>query len=161
MSTTAKNVIASELALLVQVADFPTSPFGYGSDISGDQDLSEDMSETNGFTTLALAQAIVRRIDCPRGALPDDKDYGIDIRSYCNRGVTADEIRSMGGQIRNETLKDDRVDSVLVVVSPSPTGKSITIEMQVAPFDSTIGNFSLTLSASSAEILIEEIRAAA
>ncbi len=160
MSATAKAAIATELALLTLVTDFPVEPFGYGSDISGDSDLAADLSEVDADSTLALAQAIVRRLDCPRGALPDDKNYGIDVRSYLNRGTTAAEIRQLGGQIRNEVLKDDRVESVVVTVQPNSTGSELRIELAIRPL-STAGEFTLTLAATSAAILIEEIRAAA
>ena len=161
MSATVKAAIAAELALLTQVQDFPVEPFGYGSDISADSDLDPNMDEVNPFTTLALAQAIVRRLDCPRGGLPDDDDYGIDVRSYVNRGVTANEIRQLGGQIRSEVSKDDRVDTVVVVVRPNEVGSVLRIELAIRPVDPNIGGFTLTLAATSAEILIEEIRAAA
>lgn len=160
MSAVAKAAIATELALLTKVQDFPVAPFGYGSDIRGASDLEPDLSEVDGFVTLALAEAIVRRLDCPRGALPDDKNYGIDVRSYVNRGTTVKDLRALGGQIRSEVLKDDRIEALTVIVTPNPTGSELRIELAVRPF-ATNGEFTLTLSATSAEILIEEIRAAA
>lgn len=161
MSTAVKTAIADELAKLVQIVDFPVDPFGYGSDISCDSDVDPDVVEVDPFTTLALAQAIVRRLDTPRGSLPDDKNYGIDVRSYVNRGVTAAEIQQLAGQISNELRKDDRIDTLTVTVRPSSTGTTLRIELAVRPVDSRIGGFTLTLSASSAAILIEEIQAAA
>ena len=161
MSVLVKAEIQTGLDALTQVVDFPVAPFGYGSDISCDSDLSPDLAEIDGFDTLVLAQAIVRRLDCPRGALPDDPNYGIDIRSYLNRGMTDEEIRAMGGQIRNELVKDDRIDVITVKVTFVPSAKLMTIEILARPFDATLGPFTLTLSATSAVILIEEIRAAA
>lgn len=160
MSAEVKAQIAADLATLTQIVDFPVAPFGFGSDILGDSDLDPMMREVDAFATLALAQSILRRLDCPRGAMPDDKDYGIDLRSYCNRGMSANDLRSLGGQIRNELLKDDRIDTLTIKISPTPTGTSIAIEIAVRPFDATIGGFALTLSASSAAILLEEIKAA-
>lgn len=161
MSDLVKASIAAQLAGLEQSTDFPVEPFGYGSDISADSDLDEDMNETDPFSTLGLAQALVRRLDCPRGALPDDRDYGIDLRSYVNRGMTDDEIRELAGAIRAEVTKDDRVDLAAVTVSPDSTGTMFTVVIAVTPVNVEIGEFTLTLSATSAEILIEEIRAAA
>jgi hypothetical protein len=159
MSAEVKAQIARDLATLVQITDFPVAPFGYGSDISGDFDVDPTAREVKAFTTLALAQALVRRLDCPRGALPDDKDYGVDLRSYCNRGVTANDLRSLGGQIKGELQKDDRVDTVTVRLAPSSTGTSLLVELAIRPVDARIGGFSLTLSASSASVLLEEIKA--
>jgi len=161
MSEVAKATIAAELALLTQIVDFPVEPFDYGSDISGDFDVDPNADEVSGRTTLSLAQAIVRRLDCPRGQLPDDPNYGIALRSYANKGTTAREVRQLGGQIRAEVLKDDRVESLTVTVRPSSTGQTLTIELAIVPIDSAIGGFSLTLSASSSAVLLEEIRAAA
>lgn len=159
MSQEVKEQIARDLASLVQIVDFPVPPYGFGSDISGDFDVDPNAREVKGSTTLALAQAIVRRLDCPRGGLPDDKDYGIDLRSYCNRGTTADALRSLGGQIKSELQKDDRIDTVTVRLSPTSTGSSLRVELAVRPVDPALGGFSLTLSASSAAVLLEEIKA--
>lgn len=160
MSQTVTDRIAEELATLTQTVDFPVAPFGYGSDISCDFDVDPLVREVDGFAMLALAQAIVRRLDTPRGSLPDDKNYGIDIRSMVNRGVTADDVRALAGQIRSEIDKDDRVDSLTVTVAPNSVGSELRVELAVRPVDATIGTFTLTLSATSASILIDEIKAA-
>ncbi len=161
MSEIVKAAIAAELALLEQETDFPVEPFGYGSDISCDSDVAPDVAEVDPFSTLALAQAIVRRLDCPRGQLPDDKDYGISLRQYANKGTTAAEIQSLAGQIKNEIAKDDRVESLTVTVRPSSTGTTLRVELAVLPVAARLGGFTLTLSVTSAAILIEEIKAAA
>ncbi len=160
MSEEVKAQIAAELAKLVQIVDFPEPPHGYGSDISGTDDLDPTMAEVDGFTTLALAQAIVRRLDCPRGGLPDDKDYGIDVRSYLNRGVTAQEIRELAGQIRAEVLEDDRVDTLTVTVRSNDVGSVLRIELAVQPVNVNLGPFTLTLNASDTGLVLEEIEAA-
>ena len=161
MSEIVKDAIAASLALLEQATDFPVAPFGYGSDISCDSDVAPDVAEVDPFSTLALAEAIVRRLDCPRGQLPDDKDYGISIRAYANRGTTDAEIQSLAGQIQNEILKDDRVSALTVSVRPDSRGTNLLIILAIQPVDPLLGGFTLTLSATSAAILIEEIKAAA
>ena len=160
MSAEVKAQIARDLAELTRIRDFPVAPFGYGSDISGTFDVDPSVRELPGNKALALAQAIVRRLDCPRGALPDDKDYGIDLRSYCNRGVTANDIRSLGGQIKGELSKDDRLDTVIVRLETASTGTSLRVVLAVRPVDQAIGGFTLTLNASDAAVLIEEMQAA-
>lgn len=159
--TLVTDAIAEGLAELERVQDHPVAPFGYGSDLSCSSDLTPSMLEVAGDSITALSQAIVRRLDCPRGALPDDADYGLDLRSYVNRGTTADEIRSLAGAIRNEVTKDDRIDRARVELTPSPTGSEIAIRLDITPIDQAIGGFSLTLSATSSAILLEEIGAAA
>lgn len=158
MSAEVKARIAEELALITALVPFPSEPFAYGTDISCDTDLDPTLSEVQGDTTLALAQALVRRLDCPRGENPDDPSYGIGVRQFLNTGKTEQEINQLGGQIRAELTKDDRVDSLTVIVTPSNAGKSLRIEIQVVPVDMDLGPFSLTLNASSSSILLEAIR---
>lgn len=145
--------------MLTQLVPFPSTPFGYGSDISGDTDLDPNMAEVDPASTLGLAQSLVRRLDCPRGQNPDDPNYGIGLRQMLNVGMVDSDLNQLGGQVRLELLKDDRVDSLRVVVTPSNVGKTLRVQIQVTPIDINAGPFSLTLNASSAAILIEAIRA--
>lgn len=158
MNATMADAIAASLAELEPDVDTPVEPFGYGADLWCDSDLREDMAMVDGSSTLALAQALVRRLDCPRGALPDDPDYGIDLKSFCNRGLTADAIRALAGQVRAELEKDDRVDRASVTLRPSSTGSELRVEVVVTPIDARLGRFALTLAVTSAEMLVEEIR---
>ena len=161
MSQAVKDAIAADLATLTQVRAFPVAPFGYGSDLSCASDLDPSMAEVDGGTTLALAQALARRLDTPRGSLPDDKNYGISLRSYLNRGVVDADLRSLGGQIKGELLKDDRVDQLTVIVTPNAVGSRLSVSLLVTPVGSRLGPFTLTLAATDAAVLIEEIQAAA
>jgi hypothetical protein len=163
MNATVQAAIDAELALLERVVDPPSAPHGYGSDLSCTDDLTATMDEVNGFTTLALAQALVRRLDCPRGGLPDDPDYGIDIRAMLNRGLTTRELRDLAGAVRLELEKDERVDSASVTFRPAPDGSSFAIEIAVTPIDARLGTdgeggFSLTLALTDAALLLEELR---
>ncbi len=157
MSAFVKAQIAAEVALLTRITDTPVEPFGYGTDISVDSDMDPDARDVRGDTTLVLAQAIVRRLDCPRGALPGDDNYGIDLRSYANRGTTTSEILSLAGQIRTELGKDDRIDTTAVIVRPENNAQKLRIEIAVRPIGQAVGGFSLTLAATSSTVLIEEI----
>jgi hypothetical protein len=157
MNTTLSEFITAEIAALPRVVSTPVAPFYFGSDVTCVTDLVETMDEIPGNTTRALAEAIVRRLDCPRGALPDDADYGIDLRQRCNRGTVADDIRSLAAQIRNELLKDDRIDMLSVTVTPSPDGGTITVQLAVTPKNPEIGGFSLTLAVTSASVLLAEM----
>jgi len=157
--TLTRDTIAAELLLLERVTDFPVAPFGYGVDVRCAADLSARMEEVDPFSVLGLGEAIVRRLDCPRGRLADDPNYGLDLRGYCNRGTTAAELRTLAGRIRSELRKDDRIEDVLVEVDPSSTGTDLAVRLDVTPIDPDLGGFRLTLSASSAAILIEEISA--
>ncbi len=163
MSTLVKDALATMTAAIVPVADHAQPPLGYGADISCASDLDPHVAELDGHDPLVLAQALVRRFDCPRGALPDDPNYGLDLRAYCNEGTTAAEIRALAGQLRLEAQKDDRVDDVVVTVRPRPDGSDLQIEFLVQPVALTgliPSPFSFTLAASSAALLIEALRGA-
>ena len=159
MSVETKARIAEELALLTQLVQFPASPFQYGSDISCDTDLDGSLGEVDQGSMLGLSQALVRRLDCPRGENPDDPNYGIGLRQMLNVGTVDSDINKLAGQIRIELLKDDRVESLRVQVVPTNNGKNLAVSLQVVAVDPNTQTFTLTLNASSASILIEEIRA--
>ncbi len=152
-----RSAIAEELAVLERLVDVPVEPFGYGTDLSLANDLTARMEMVNAFTTRALGEAIIRRLTCPRGGLPDDADYGIDVRAMVNKGTTTDDLRALAGAIRAEATKDDRIDTVTVVVTPSSTGSDLAIALAVTPADPRIGGFTLTLALSSAALLLEEM----
>jgi len=167
MSQVVLDAIAAEVAKLTRVVDAPTGPLGYGTDLSCAEDLTDSMEEVSGLDARVRGEAIVRRLTTPRSTLPDvrgtdlrDWNYGIDLRSYLNRGVTADEIRGLASNIRSEVTKDDRVSGVTVTVTPSPNGSSLAIDLLVTPRDPSIGAFTLVLAVTSASVLLEELRGA-
>jgi phage baseplate assembly protein W len=157
MSAIVKAAIAEGIADLDRVVDTPVSPFGYGSDISCTTDLDPLMSEVDPFSIDAIRQAILRRLDTPRGQLPDDPNYGLDLKSELNRGVDVNTLRSLAGRLRSEIVKDDRVDSATVRVAPNATGSRITVNIRVVPVDPNLGEFDATLAATSTEVILEAI----
>lgn len=159
MTDTVRDAIATEIALLVQVVDFPEAPFGYGSDVWCERDVDPNVEEIDPFSTLGIAQSTLRRLDTPRGSLPDDDDYGLALRDFVNVGMTATEVASLAGRIRNEVVKDDRIDTATVTVTPTPDGSEIDILILITAVDLAIGEFSMTLNASDAGILMEAIGA--
>lgn len=138
----------------------PTGPLGYGTDLSLATDLTDTMDTVDPFSTRAIAEAAIRRLSTPRGALLGDPDYGIDVRAYCNRGVTDEDLRTLAARIRAELEEDDRVDAAAVVVTPSADTTSLTISIRITPFDARLTTFSLTLAVTSADVLIQELAAA-
>lgn len=157
MSKVVRDSILAGIASLTKVSDF-SEPSGFGSDIAGSSDMDANARERSGGDTLVLAEALARRLDCPRGALPGDDGYGIDVRSYLNRGSTNEDIRTLAGQIRNELKKDDRVASLTVRVAPTENAKLLEITIRVFPADPNLETFGLTLSITPVEVLIEELR---
>jgi hypothetical protein len=161
MNATVADAIAKSLAAIEREVPTPSAPFGYGTDVSCTDDLSPTLELVDPRSTRAIAEALLRRLDCPRGALPDDADYGLDLRSYCNRGHTADELRTLADRIRGECEKDDRVERAVVTVTAGVASDTLRVQIAVTPVDVELGGFSLVLAASSAAVLLEEMGAAA
>lgn len=163
MSAIVLNALATSIAALERNTDIPTEPFGYGSDIATtiDGDLDEQMSDVNPDSVEAFAQAMFRRLDCPRGALPGDANYGIDVCAYLNDGVTTFTVEAMADEIRSEVTKDDRIAGASVKVVLGSGGLSLSITISITPVDPSVGNFTLTFAATSAALVLEQIRKAA
>lgn len=159
MSQAVTDAIAAGLAELSRVVDTPVAPFGYGTDLSCQTDLAEDFGEVDPNSMLALAEALVRRLDCPRGHLPDDADYGIDLKGAVNRGSARADLLALAGQIRAELEKDDRVDRASVSVTLSADGAQLAVKTRITPRDPRTSDFSLTLAVTSAAVLLEELAA--
>lgn len=162
MSAHVLAAIAADVATLERVVDAPIEPFGYGTDIamSSDGDLDENMGEVDPFSIDGLAQALLRRLDCARGALVDDPEYGISVRSWLSVGVTAETPAMRAAEVQAELTKDDRVASCTARVEPDLSGRAMRLDVRVVPVDPNLGPFSLTFAATSAAVVLEEIRRA-
>lgn len=157
MNETTRDAIAADLATLTRVVDLPVEPFGYGSDLSCDDDLTAYCDEVGGGSKLALGQALYRRLITPRGSLLDDPDYGVDVPGFLGNGVTQRELAGLAGAIRNELVKDDRVDSAQAeVVLDAP--QFMRVSVLITPVDPTIGTFGLTFAVKDGAAMLEEIR---
>lgn len=149
------DALAEALLEVTREVDAPAEPFGYGTDISCTTDLDERMSEVDPASTRAIAEALVRRLDTSRGALIDDPDYGLDLKIYCNRGVTADDLLALAERVRLEVTQDDRVSSAAVSVTGD--GSALAVEIRVTPDDPETGEFSFTLAITSSAVAMEAV----
>lgn len=156
MSQTVRDAIAAELEGLARLVPTPTGELGYGRDLSCVEDITETLDEVDPFSVRGIGEAQIRRLTTPRGSLPDDPDYGLDVRSYANRGVPQSELRDLAGQIRSECLKDDRLDAVQVTVT-MPAPSSLRIAITNTPVDVSLGQFSLVLAVASGTVLVEAL----
>ncbi len=94
-------------------ADLPDA-VGYGTDIICDYDLDPLCREEDPLSAIAVVRAVFRRITTPRGGMIDDQEYGFDIQSLIHKAMTPQFEASIPGILRNEILKDERVDSVSI-----------------------------------------------
>jgi hypothetical protein len=157
MSQLVLDAIAASTAELTRLVPVPTGPLGYGTDLSCVEDVTEDLAEVDPFSPQAIGEALLRRLTTPRGQLPDDPNYGMDLRGYCNRGVPTGELREIAGQIRSEVTKDDRVEDVSVVVTV-PALNAMSVRIDVTPADPSLDPFTLTFAVTSGQLLLEAIR---
>lgn len=92
---------------------------GYGSDFSGVQEIDANWTFLSGDKQerLAYAQAIVRRLSTPRGAMPRDRSYGYDLRAMlADAGLTTTQAAMA---IRSEVLADERSRECVVDITES------------------------------------------
>lgn len=151
MNSTVEAAIVRELATLTRVVDPPTGDLLYGRDLSCVTDLEPTLEEIDQASPRAIVQAVIRRFITPRGTLLDDPDYGLDVRGYCNRGVTQRDLRALSGALRGEAQKDDRV--ARADVSVTATNATLSIQVFITPADPALQDFSFTFSVTSAEVL--------
>ena len=109
MNAILTDAIAEGLASLERVQATPTGDLGYGVDLVCALDLDPNMAETDPTSPVGIGQALVRRWDCPRGALPpvgkDAQEYGISLRSYVNVGTTQRDLNTLKRRLEAEALR--------------------------------------------------------
>lgn len=155
--TVVTDAIAADLATLERVVDAPVGELGYGTDLSCVTDVTDDLAEVDPNSTTAIAESLLRRYSTPRGGLPDDPDYGCDVRGFANRGVTVAELRDLGGAARNEARKDDRVEDAEVIATSSQNGSVLAVSGKITPADPALGTFSFTFAVTGGQALLETI----
>ena len=117
-------------------------------------DFGRDLSCTDALRTVRyvtgarlVAEACYRRLTTPRGMLRGDEDeatYGLDLVDLIGSVASTTEAATLAGQIEAELLKDDRVTSVGVTVTPTVDGPATTYaiaikgETDAGPFDMTL-----------------------
>lgn len=119
-------------------------------------DFGTDLSCTTGLRTgryvtgaRLVAEAAFRRLSTPRGSLfwgEDEADYGLDLTELIlGQPATSTLANSLEARIRNELLKDERIDTVTVSVVASRTGPAVTYDIAISattaegPFELTLG----------------------
>ena len=91
----------------------------FGSDLSCTDDLDANGREVSGEEL--VGEAIYRRLTTARGTLIDDPDYGLDVRSFVQAGLTPGKLAEIGGLIRVELAKDETIAESSVNVRQTST----------------------------------------
>jgi hypothetical protein len=122
----------------------PTLPYGSClatlPSLTAVLDLTPDMQVATGRAV--LAQSLIRRQTTPRGSVITSPNDCIAVQQLLSAGMTQAALAALAGAIRQELLKDQRVNAVSVTISLSPTNVA-TISEQI---QSSTGPFSLTLT---------------
>jgi hypothetical protein len=139
-----------------RAADVPEAPLYWGTDLSCVTDCDAVFSELQPGSPLIIAQAGVRRLITPRGAVLDDSDFGFDTRSYCNRGVTQQDLRTLQTRCAAELLKDERTAQADVEVTLE-AARELTIKAQLTPADPALTPFAFVVAVSDETVLLELI----
>jgi len=156
MNDIVRDAIAADLATLERLVDAPEPPLGYGRDLACVTEISPTLEQTDPESPRGIAEGLARRLITPRGTLPDDAEYGLDLRRYVNRGTPLAELEDLAGAIRQEAGKDDRVDRVSAAVELVDRG--LRVSVRVTPFAIGSKDFAFVLSVTSSAVLIEAIQ---
>jgi hypothetical protein len=152
--------VMADLATLQREVEPTLGPLGFGTELSCVTDVTPDFAMTDPDSPEGIAEATIRRWTTPRGALIDDLLYGFDLRAYCNRGVSSNELRTLALALEAEATKDDRIDTIDVTVTTSRGARALdtlTVGALITPADATLIQFTLTFSVTNAGVLIETI----
>lgn len=108
-----------------------------------------------------IVEADYRRLTTPRGMLRGgeaEQGYGFDLTEKIGSVATKNDAKALEGEIRNELMKDERHESVSVVVHSITRGPKTTFQVRINAI-TTEGPFELALLVS--EVTVEVIGVAA
>lgn len=148
---------AAELATLTRVVAVPTETLAFGRDLSCVTDLDPQLAEVDPSSPVAIVEASIRRLTTPRGALIDDPDYGLDIRTILNRAASQRDLRALSGALQGEIQKDDRVALADVRLTVDLRTREARVSVFITPEDPALRDFSFTFAVSGGEVLMVTI----
>lgn len=156
MSTLVLDAIGASLLELERLTTAPMGELGYGRDLSCVLDLTRDLAEVDPDSVIGIGEAALRRLVTPRGGLPDDPDYGLDVRGFLNRGVTTEDVRDLAGRIRLELGKDDRIDDCTVTAT-MPRPRTLSVAIRITPAIAGLAPFDLVFAVVDGALTVEAI----
>lgn len=110
-------------------------------------DLTPDMQVATGRDV--LSQSLIRRQTTPRGSVITSPNDCIDIRSYLSKGLTATQLKTLSSTIRQEILRDQRVQAAQVSLTYNAATGATMIQENIT---SSYGPFTLTLQLTATSI---------
>lgn len=112
----------------------------FGTDFAGGTDFDPMAIEREPDDVLLVAEAAIRRLECPRGGMPGDPDYGYDLAAELRKAMTPAELAAIPNRIRGELLKDDRIERLeasVTLVGLEQLAVAIKCETAAGPFKLT------------------------
>ncbi len=120
-----------------------------GTDVNCVDDIDPSFALVSGST--AVAQAIARRFDTPRGGLHYDGEYGYDITEWLNRGVSDADLFRIAVAVEAEAGKDERVLQSEATVTYDASTEKLSISLRGA---CSSGPFQLVLSVDAVSVTV-------
>ena len=124
----------------------------YGTDISTLPDLDETFTPISGRRV--VAEAIHRRLNTPRGALPFYPTYGLDVRQWLNASLTEAARFSLEANVEAECEKEERVQRASATARFDSASSSLALSIDLELFD---GPLRLVLAISKLDVKLFEI----
>ena len=102
-----------------------------------------------------LQNAIIRRLSTNRGSYWTDPEYGFDLINFVNESITEESIIRLPIEIRDEILKEERVQDCQVEITElSGSYDNRIIKVKIYIVADTIGPFKFTLAIDSVTVKI-------
>lgn len=131
-------------------------------------DFGRDISCLDGLSTARqatgaqlVAEAAYRRLITPRGTLhggEDEANYGYDIADMIGAVSTAAHRAVVAAEVKNELLKDERLNSAEVSITSTSSGPSTSWVVSITG-DTDAGPFDLVLAVSETNVQLLNLAA--
>lgn len=120
-----------------------------GADLSLFPDLDPAGALVSGTT--CLMQALMRRFTTPRGGLFYDPGYGTDLRSLLGEALTSGDGSSVGTDIEQEALQEERVLLAQATVTVNLATSKLAVKLDI---QSSSGPFTMVLAVSAVTVTL-------
>jgi len=101
--------------------------------------------------TRIVTEAILRRLQTPRGSLFYSPSYGTDVRLYVGDAFSATRVFALQAAIESESLQDERVLTAQAQVAFNQQTQTLILHINGTTAD---GNFTLVLGVTAMTLTI-------
>lgn len=126
-------------------------PVGFGQDIDHLLGVDPNLGLLGGSSN--LGQALLHRLQTPRGGLFYDLNYGTDLRLYVNDAMTSAKASRVAADAQAECAKDERVVSCTATATFNQAAGSLTLRLNCS---TASGPFTFIVSVTSVSVKLLE-----